>query len=120
MNFKDLNNIKINSIKSNSDKIIIESNNKTFILSAEGDCCSSSWIEHIELPKPGEIIKSLEKIDITKCEDDYIDEQGEHHECLEFYFYRLITDKGSYDIEMRNSSNGYYGGWLELNIKNNK
>jgi hypothetical protein len=29
------------------------------------------------------------------------------------YGYKLRTDKGHATIAFRNSSNGYYGGWLE-------
>jgi hypothetical protein len=31
---------------------------------------------------------------------------------LKFYYYTILTDKGETTIEMRNSSNGYYGGTL--------
>ena len=32
---------------------------------------------------------------------------------MSYYFYEITTNKGSYMIEMRNSSNGYYGGSLD-------
>lgn len=100
-----LRNLKITSMFFNKDEGHIVINNK-YALIPKGDCCSTSWIEHYELPEAGEITKELKKISI-----DTIDtEDGD----ASTYFYKLITDKGSYDIEMRHESNGYYGGWLGL------
>lgn len=73
---------------------------------AIGDCCSSSWIEHMDdVPTDFTVTNVIEKD--TDREDDA---EGD---CLQKYFYEVVTDKGSFTIEMRNSSNGYYGGYLQ-------
>ncbi len=36
------------------------------------------------------------------------------HYYLQQYFYEIVTDKGSFTLEMRNESNGYYGGSMEF------
>jgi hypothetical protein len=80
---------------------------------AEGDCCSYSWFENIsgleylldatvievrERKMPGAVEK--------KDSDDYVEK------CTQFYGWTLVTNKGHFDIEMRNESNGYYGGYV--------
>jgi len=73
----------------------------------EGDCCSSSWIEHIEVPD------RIAGAEITNVTED-MEEPGEveGHECLKVYQTRFITSRGEIVLEYRNSSNGYYGGYL--------
>lgn len=122
--FKIFENMKVKNCVFKNDVIFIQDVNtlKEYSLVPEGACCSTSWIEHCEeLPSDDEIISKLECVDIGPNynfkTDKYgrtIDEKGSTHECLAHYFYRITTNKGSYDIEMRNSSNGYYGGWLEV------
>ena len=62
----------------------------------EGDCCSNSWIEHLELPN-----------DVAGATLLSVDEGGpitqDHPE---------HDDGGEIVLEYRNSSNGYYGGYL--------
>lgn len=77
-----------------------------FITSAA--CCNEVWIEHING------IKNLRNQKITevisKTEDIGEDEKGNY---LEKILYTFITKKGYFDIELRNSHNEYYGGYLE-------
>ena len=85
----------------------------TFV--AKGDCCSESWIEDFdhETVIGGTVLRVEEKtvghdgLVSTKYPDNQqeVDKQN---------FYEIITDKGSATLEMRNSSNGYYGGWMEF------
>lgn len=73
-----------------------------------GDCCSHSWIEHIELPTefPAKVLSICElELNIPDLTDD-------DYECLAFYGFKISTDKGDIVIDYRNSSNGYYGGDL--------
>lgn len=91
--------------------------------STEGGCCSSSWIEHVEMP--GDVAgATLLRVDdsatVDATDDDKLnpvrtdDDYGSHreHECLKVYHTRFSTDRGEIVVEFRNSSNGYYGGWL--------
>lgn len=79
---------------------------------AEGDCCSSSWIEHIEGVEnlTGQTILSASAV------NGPVEEDHPEYECLRTYFYKLVTTAGYLDIDMRNSSNGYYGGSLTSEI----
>lgn len=74
---------------------------------ADGDCCSESWIEHVELPAGGFPAKVLQvdELDLPgSCDQEY--------DCLQVYGLKIITDRGDVVIDYRNSSNGYYGGSL--------
>lgn len=81
----------------------------------EGDCCSSSWIEHLEVygDMNGAVVLSVDEsfggdpLDANGC-----DEHGDSHECLKVYETRVRTNKGDIALEYRNSSNGYYGGYI--------
>ena len=74
-----------------------------------GDCCSCTWIEDVESPSHalGGIVQSVEDIDMPEKPYDKTE-----HDFLAFYGCKITTDKGSFVIDYRNSSNGYYSGSL--------
>lgn len=78
----------------------------------EGDCCSMSWIEHLELPGSveGAVIQRVEDSEGVPWDGHVCDACG--HECLAVYNTKFYTDKGTIVLEYRNDSNGYYGGYL--------
>lgn len=73
----------------------------------EGECCSSSWVESIEVPHG---VVGAEIVDVQvpelRCTND------ELHECLRIYECRIKTTRGDVVIDFRNSSNGYYGATI--------
>jgi hypothetical protein len=79
---------------------------RTLTYTAEGDCCSHSWIEHLTVPPDiaGSVITGWKQQDMGETEADY--------ETIKVYQTSFITAKGEIVVEYRNSSNGYYGGWL--------
>ena len=102
---------------------------KTVKYGAEGDCCSHSWIEHLEKPRTvrGRTVVAVadgEGVphDGHKCVPNDKDEDGYsygnkkcNHESLAVYNTKLQLDNGeTITIEYRNDSNGYYGGYLVL------
>lgn len=99
--------------------ITFKTENSTIFLKAYGDCCSESWIEHFDhIPADAIIVNLIEK-DVTGLQKEgYDEETNSFHYRLQQYFYEIVTDKGSFTIEMRNSSNGYYGGYLEVSERN--
>lgn len=78
----------------------------------EGDCCSSTWIEHISGVSAmiNATVISAEIVDIETISDHPV------HDCLQIYAWKIKTTKGYFDIDFRNSSNGYYGGSLKRNL----
>lgn len=90
---------------------------KSFELSCSGDCCSSSWFENIELPAfpfPVTIIK-VEEVEGPDFTESWVKTRG--YDCVQTYGLKMITDKGELYVDMRNDSNGYYGGTFDLNLK---
>jgi hypothetical protein len=80
----------------------------TVLCYTEADCCSSSWIEHIN----GEelfpaTIQGVEETDVDARQDP-------EHDYLQVYETVFVTDKGRFTVEYRNASNGFYGGSLEV------
>ena len=82
-------------------------NEDSIIARADGDCCSVSWIEEIDLPSMliGKVI-SVEDINMPDLG------QPNEYDLIQYYGCKITTDKGSCIIDYRNESNGYYGGNL--------
>ncbi len=108
---------KIIDIELSDDKstIYFFTENEKIIYATFGDCCSESWIE------------STDKFDFPftaiNCNEKYVGEEkvtkeesksDDDDRYLKQYFYEIISDKGMFSIELRNESNGYYGGSLDF------
>ena len=82
---------------------------KPVIAWADGDCCSSTWIEDLDLPASliGGVVRAVEDIDMPDLgsPDEYTE--------IAYYGLRITTDKGVCVLDYRNASNGYYGGSIE-------
>lgn len=107
------------TLSENSHELNFYTKDEHFIFEVEGDCCSSSWIESVDL----ETLKGSTLLDIEGIEmesewiyaDSYKTENDhEEHDCLKYYSIKLKTSKGYVDIEFRNASNGYYGASCKL------
>jgi hypothetical protein len=102
-------NRKIVEIHKSSDgeKFDIEFEDGIQHFMVEGECCSRSWIEHMEFPSDikGATLLSVHHSPIT------VTELAEY-DILKVYETCFRTDKGDIILEYRNSSNGYYGGEL--------
>jgi hypothetical protein len=74
---------------------------------AEADCCSESWIEHVSdvnSLRPSEPVTEVVEHAAVKL-------LGTRQSEDEIYAYEIKTDSFyGLKIELRNSSNGYYGG----------
>jgi len=89
------------------------------VLYAQGDCCSESWFEGIYgeyALSPGSVLTSMEFVDLQRItkpnkEDEHFDD-----DCVRLYGVKIMTSVGYADIDMRNSSNGYYGGFITVNV----
>jgi hypothetical protein len=107
-----LENKTITSVDLAEDKHAIRFNileGESIVAKTDGDCCSYTWIEHVELPAKGFPAKvlSVEALDLPGSVDN-----SEDYECLQVYGLKIITESGDFVIDYRNSSNGYYGGNL--------
>jgi hypothetical protein len=73
----------------------------------EGDCCSEAWFNHLTG------IEALQGGIVLECEETgWKDAETTRQEADTVDFIKIRTDKGFCDIEVRQSSNEYYGGWV--------
>ena len=85
-------------------------------LYAYDDCCSYTWIESLDNED------AWKDATVINCEDIEMPNLGnipggrfkEIDDCVQYYGMKITTNKGVCVIDYRNSSNGYYGGSLEL------
>jgi len=98
----------INGIKVASDKkaILFECADGSHLAKADGDCCSSTWVEHIEVPDFPCTVTGVEDIEMPD-----LGSPGEDG-VIAYYGCKISTDRGEIVIDYRNESNGYYGGNL--------
>lgn len=95
------------------DVLIIHTTDSDIEFHCQGDCCSHSWIEHFSSPTEPEVIVEFKQVEVPPTFVESKTKTDNYEEEVQYYFYELVTEKNTYQIEMRNSSNGYYGGWLE-------
>lgn len=98
------------SMKIAGDKkaILFITDSGEIIARADGDCCSSTWIEHVELPALGFPCYVVAADDVDMPDLGQPDEYGK----IAYYGFKIDTDKGTILLDYRNESNGHYGGNL--------
>lgn len=99
----------VDAIRLSDDSTLIEfvCGDTSFLFRAEGDCCSESWFNHfagVDLVRGHTVTQIIER---EETEAD-----GTRQEYDTVYGWTLVTDAGYADLELRNSNNGYYGGWV--------
>ncbi len=80
-------------------------------LEALGDCCSESWFYHV-LGVKALLGHTITDIEIVK-DDAEPPDTFSRQDYDRIYGVNFRTTGGMVDVEFRNSSNGYYGGWLD-------
>ncbi len=105
----------VTGLRINDDQSIlsVDTTDETIAYIAYGDCCSETWFSDITGVDAliGGTVTNVESISM----DGYNVEDGRcRQEYDEVYGYKITTNKGYCDVVFRNSSNGYYGGSIEL------
>ena len=92
------------------DDIVIVTDRGTLRGVAEGDCCSSSWVESVgcDAPAGSVFVDRVMFDDPERTVPEWHD--GDERKV---YFGAFFTDRGRITWEMRNESNGYYGGSIK-------
>lgn len=107
---------KVRNIYLTKEMITVVYDAKIMEILAYADCCSYSWFEY---PSDLKKIIGSKIINITEGKKHIdmpasnIQEYDENRIC---YIY-TENRKTPYIFYLRNSSNGYYSGWLEIEIK---
>lgn len=86
----------------------------TFVYRAYGDCCSETWFADITGVSAliGGTVASADFVDMDGTYN--VDDGRGRQDYDQAYGVKIMTDRGHADIIYRNSSNGYYGGDIEL------
>lgn len=112
---KELIGKKITGLRVNDDQTVLafDTDQGAVYYIAYGDCCSESWFA--DITGVGALIGgTVRMVDEVKMDGYNVDDGRGRQESDQAYGYKITTDKGYADIVFRNSSNGYYGGWLDL------
>ena len=100
----------IHSVELTSDKKAIKfvTDAGDVVAKCDGDCCSSTWIEHVLLPFKGFPAK------VTAVDELEMPDLGspDKYDVIQYYGCAIRTESGDITIDYRNESNGYYGGDL--------
>jgi hypothetical protein len=103
----------ITALKIANDRqaLLFQTTDGEIVVDVDADCCSYTWVEHIELPALGfpAAVIAVEELDMPDGKESTFHTDPE---CLAFYGCKIVTDKGEIVIDYRNDSNGYYGGSL--------
>lgn len=97
------------------DDIVFHTDWGDVLWKTEGDCCSQSWIEHFDVPV-GRVVE-VRSIEMPSSDVEHTareDAMDRIQDSTQIYGIEIRTDKGTGQIEFRNSSSGYYGGSMEL------
>lgn len=82
------------------------------VAACDGDCCSYTWIEHVEAPALPATVTAVEDIDLPETEPHRGTHGPDATDSVAFYGLKITTSAGHLIIDYRNDSNGYYGGSL--------
>lgn len=105
------------------DYLVIETDDGTFGFTVEGECCSSSYfhdffgVEHLLNNGPITEVGDVELDDDDPRFSSPVMSDDEYGESIQVYGYKLVTEHPLFGevtsvLSFRNSSNGYYGGWM--------
>lgn len=96
-------------IDPSKESLKIETDKETLFFSVSAGCCSDTWIEHIHL-------ESWAPDPIDKTEDKFMEALMPTKQSVDKVYasYAYAGTELVLGIEYRNSSNGYYGGDLEI------
>ncbi len=94
-----------------ADHLQFETDAGPIAFRAEADCCSESWVNHIAglAAILGQTITRAESVKTSEVQSGEPTFSG-RQDVDSVYSYKLYTGLGICDIELRNASNGWYGG----------
>ena len=108
--------IDVQIIDDKEFNIIFE--NVTLTLFAEHDCCSESWFEFPYDDLESIIGESIENIYVGK--KIKLPESKKQEVDINNLVIIELSDGTDFEFVFRNSSNGYYSGWLEIECNQNQ
>jgi hypothetical protein len=85
-----------------------------FAFFTNADCCSESWINHVSGLQSliNNLIIKIDYVEMSELIEGQLGHSGRQQVDI-IYSFKFFTKDGVCEFEMRNSSNGYYGGYLQ-------
>lgn len=93
------------------DYLRFETDEGEVLYYADADCCSESWFADVT---GVEALIGQRVLDVEEIPEEEVDKDDERNrqEYTVVYGFKILTARGRSTIAFRNSSNGYYGGWI--------
>jgi len=89
--------------------LLFRINQKWYLAEAVGECCSSSWFEHCDNAEAFDNAIFQEYFDFDQGS---FEDNADYSNSIRINMLKFKTSKGYCTIEFRNSSNGYYSGYV--------
>jgi len=98
-------------IAADKEAILFQTTDGELVVHLDADCCSYTWVEHIEMPALGFpcVVTAVTDLEMPEGKPSTFHTDPDY---LQFYGCKISTDRGEIIIDYRNDSNGYYGGSL--------
>jgi len=98
-------------IAADRQALLFQTTDGELVVRVDADCCSYTWVEHIELPALGfpALVIAVDDLEMPEGKESTFHSDADS---LVFYGCKISTDRGEIIIDYRNDSNGYYGGSL--------
>lgn len=119
---KDLNELVGKVIKKifiNQDYLKFETDQDELIYCVQGDCCSSSYFHDFFGIKNllGKKVTEVKEVELMPG-DVLMQNNNNSRESIQVYGYQIFIESEDFGtttavFSFRNSSNGYYGGWID-------
>lgn len=96
-------------------ELILELDNKIMLLQPVGECCANCYVQSVCFSEAliDATVFAVEELNVKKPKDD---DFGNTIDC---WGYRIVTNKGICNIEMRVSHSGSYSGSLDIHYIDN-
>ena len=96
-------------VSSGEGTLYFDTETGVLALDADGDCCSESWFADITGVDAllGATVLAVDVLDMPDVDDNRSRQERDIA-----YGAQLTTTRGRCVVAFRNSSNGYYGGWI--------
>lgn len=117
---KELINKQIKELYISEDKrfLCFKTEDEELVYEAEGDCCSESWFNHIcgvyYINSKWAGRKSFTKVHSIEQSPSFNTFPNTKQDVDLVCFTKITLETGYLDIELRNSSNGYYNGSIQF------
>lgn len=93
--------------KSGDEVLMFETDQGDIAYITEADCCNSVWFNHFDNV---EAFNDAKVISFEPC--GWLNVAEDDWSVTELCFLKFVTTKGLCTIEIRNSHNGFYGGYI--------